>query len=169
MLCVCFLCRGIEQRGRSEGTHRPLREGELLGTVGSQSAGRFLSVEQFNPHPRHERLMDKIPTPEELIAHKESGWFEGKRYNVGQLYIWASERFPVEEVAVPDLQDQISNLDFDAKSFSGMDADKPILLTHTGHIIDGNHRAYKATSEQRQTIRAIRLPEELPLESEMEL
>ena len=111
--------------------------------------------------------MEKSPSPAELVDHKESGWFEGKRYNVGYLYVWASERLPVGVVDVSSLQNQLEGLEYSPLSLSKVDTSKPILLSHTGHIIDGKHRLYKAAVENRQTIKVIRLPKELPLEAEL--
>ncbi|MCX6716175.1 MAG: hypothetical protein NT077_04155 [Candidatus Taylorbacteria bacterium] len=111
--------------------------------------------------------MEKITTDAELVVHKESGWFDGKRYNVGHLFVWAKERFAVEDVDVEGLLDQISDLDVGSISLDNVDSDKPILLSHTNHIIDGRHRLYKAVVEKRSTIRAIRLPKDLPPETEL--
>ena len=111
--------------------------------------------------------MERPPTDAELIDHKESGWFEGKRYNVGHLYVWAKERFPLEEVEIADLLDQISDLEVDSTSLQDIDSDKPILLSQTNHIIDGRHRLYKAFAEKRSTIKAIHLPKDLPSETEL--
>ncbi len=111
--------------------------------------------------------MEKSPTDAELIDHKESGWFEGKRYNVGNLFVWAKERFPLEDVDIADLSDQISDLEVDSASLQDIDSDKPILLSHTDHVIDDRHRLYKASVEKRSTIKAIRLPKDLPSETEL--
>jgi len=111
--------------------------------------------------------MERPPTDAELIDHKESGWFEGKRYNVGHLFVWAKERFPLEEVDIADLLDQIPDLEVDSTSLHDIDSDKPILLSHTNHIIDGRHRLYKASVGKRSTIKAIHLPKDLPTETEL--
>ena len=111
--------------------------------------------------------MEKLSKATELIEHKESGWFNGKRYNVGHLYVWASEKFPVEDVCVSDLQNQLEDQKFDSIPFNKIDMNKPILLSHTNHIIDGKHRLYKAVTENHRTIKAIRLPEELPIDTEL--
>ena len=111
--------------------------------------------------------MEDPPTDAELIDHKESGWFEGKRYNVGHLFVWAKERFPQEDVDIADLLDQISDLEVDSTSLQNIDSDKPILLSHKNHIIDGRHRLYKASVEKRSTIKAMHLPKDLPFETEL--
>ncbi|MCX6716004.1 MAG: hypothetical protein NT077_03225 [Candidatus Taylorbacteria bacterium] len=111
--------------------------------------------------------MEKSLIDTELITHKESGWFDGKRYNVGHLFVWAKERFSVEDVDIDGLLDQISDLDVGSNSLDNVDSDKPILLGHTNHIIDGRHRLYKAVVEKRSTIKAIRLPNDLPSETEL--
>ena len=111
--------------------------------------------------------MERPPNDTELIAHKESGWFDGKRYNVGHLFVWAKERFPAEDVDTVSLSNQISNLEINSESLDKIDPSKPILLSHTGHVIDGRHRLYRDATENRSTIKAIRLPKDLPREMEM--
>lgn len=111
--------------------------------------------------------MEKPPTDAEVIDRKESGWFENKWYNVGHLFVWAKERFPIENMDIADLLNQISGLEIDSTSLNRIDSDKPILLSHTNHVIDGRHRLYKAFIEKRSTIKAIHLPKDLPVETEL--
>ncbi len=111
--------------------------------------------------------MENTSIDTELIAHKESGWLGEKRYNVGKLFVWARERFPVEEVDVAGLVEQISGFKTDSSALGNIDPDKPILLSNTNHVIDGRHRIYNAFIKQRPTIKVIRLPEVLPADAEL--
>jgi hypothetical protein len=134
---------------------------------------------------------------EQLSKRQESGLFDGVRYNVGKLYQWAVENFPVEEVPLDQFRDVFAEdnqpwigaegewigpheivKDWEAAqknpswaghiaSMARVDMEKPILVSRTGHVIDGLHRLARAFVENRPKIKVIRLHNDLPKEASM--
>ncbi len=127
---------------------------------------------------------------------KESGYFEGKRYDISKLYKY-TENIPTEIVPLNEFESVISieneswvgtddnfigpyNIvkDWDAaqknptwelhvESIKRVDLDVPILVSYTGHVIDGQHRIARSFIEGRDEIKVKRLPKELPSDLEM--
>lgn len=132
--------------------------------------------------------MEKIPTDN---TKRESGCFEGKRYDVGRLYEFA-ESIPTEVVPIEEFNTVISpeneswtgtdgkiigpyNIARDwesaqqnsiwshhIESIKRVNLDVPILVSYSGHVIDGQHRVVRTFIEGKKDIKIKRLPRELP-------
>lgn len=132
--------------------------------------------------------METVPTEN---RPRESGYFEGKRYDISKLYQFA-ENIPIEIVSLEEFNTIISpeneswtgtdgkiigpyNIAKDwesaqknplwsnhVESIRRADLDIPILVSYNGHVIDGQHRIIKAFIEGRTEIKIKKLPQELP-------
>ncbi len=130
-------------------------------------------------------------TTSTLISSPESGCFEGCRYDVARLYEFA-ESIPTEIVSLETLRAVVtpeneSWLGTDGKiigpwniykdwkaaqanpiwskhieSIRKVSLDIPILVTYTGHVLDGQHRVVRSFIEERREIKIKRLPQLLP-------
>jgi len=122
----------------------------------------------------------------------ESGYLDGKRYDVDQLYKFA-EGIPIEELPIEQFSSVIS-LENESEYLSDgkrirpheiverweelqsdpvwsglvnhianvIDLERPVLLSHAGHVIDGQRRIIRSFIEGRTSVKAKRLPENLP-------
>lgn len=126
-----------------------------------------------------------------FVNPPESGYFEGRRYDVARLYEFA-ETIPTEEIPLDAFREVISPqneswLGTDGKiigpfniykdwtaaqanpiwhrhveSIRNVSLDVPILATYTGYVLDGQHRVVRSFIEKRSVIKIKRLPRVLP-------
>lgn len=127
---------------------------------------------------------------------KESGYLNGRRHDIEKVYRFA-ETIPVEIAPLAEFQHVISEdndttyeidgqsvrpyeivRDWDAMqmnpvwqkhvhSITRVDLDKPILVSHSGHVLDGQHRIIRSFVEGKTDIKVKRLPQDLPADLEM--
>lgn len=128
---------------------------------------------------------------------RESGYLNGKKYDIAKVYAFA-ESIPTEAVPLEQFRNVInekndSEFGIDGKflrpheivrdwekirsdpewrkhadSITNVDVEMPILVSHAGHVLDGQHRIIKSFLEGRTEIKIKRLPEVLPADLEME-
>lgn len=121
----------------------------------------------------------------------ESCYFEGKRFDVKKVYAFA-ENIPEETVPLEQFRAVVSEeneswtgtdgkiigpynivKDWEAaqrnplwvnhvESIKRVDLNTPILVTFSGHVLDGQHRVVRSFIDGLQEIKIKRLPKELP-------
>ncbi|MDP3645761.1 MAG: hypothetical protein Q8R25_01605 [bacterium] len=136
--------------------------------------------------------MEHIPE----IRPRESGSLDGKKYDIEKVYAFA-ESIPIESAQLEEFRSVISKendswFGIDEKhiqpheivenwnaiqkdpawakhvaSINNANLDRPILVSHMGHVLDGQHRVIKSFLQGSETIKVKRLPVELPKELEM--